>query len=78
MAIAEDPAAAYFDTFARAWEFALASLVAVLPAPTLRKPLQILLGWMGLAGVLATGVVVGRENFPPGMAALYRCSRPSR
>ncbi|WP_026927494.1 acyltransferase family protein [Granulicoccus phenolivorans] len=70
VAIAEDPAAAYFDTFARAWEFALASLVAVLPAPTLRKPLQILLGWMGLAGVLATGVVVGRENFP-GMAALY-------
>lgn len=69
-AIMENPAAAYFDTFARAWEFSLASLVAVLPAPTLRKPLQIALGWVGLAGVIGAGMVVGRELFP-GMAALY-------
>lgn len=61
----QTPAVAYFDTSARLWEFSLASLLATIPFP--KEPPRLLgqvLGWGGLAGVLASGFLVGRTSFP--------------
>lgn len=68
-AIAEDSASAYFNTFARIWEFSLAALLALVPRLTMPRAVAIPLGWTGLTAVLATGFLVGREPFP-GPAAL--------
>ncbi|WP_282006850.1 acyltransferase family protein [Propioniciclava sinopodophylli] len=59
-----DPAAAYFETWARAWEFTAAGLVALLP--TLRMPAALAraLSWAGVALLLATGLLWGRGAFP--------------
>ncbi|MDO5500084.1 MAG: acyltransferase family protein [Propionibacteriaceae bacterium] len=68
-AIDRNPAEAYFDTFARVWEFSLAGLLALVPRLALPRWLVIPIGWAGLAAVLGAGIIVGRENFP-GPAAL--------
>lgn len=64
-----DRTAAYFNTWARFWEFSLAGLLALIPRFTMPRALAIPLGWIGLAGVLAAGQLVGLEPFP-GPAAL--------
>lgn len=63
---AEDPAATYFDTFARAWEFGAGVLVAgLLSLGVVRLPWAGLLGWLGLAAILASGFVIdGAQEFP--------------
>lgn len=63
-AIHLDRSAAYFDTWARFWEFSLAGLLALIPRMTMPRRVAIPLGWAGLGAVLATGFVVGREPFP--------------
>lgn len=69
--VRDNQAFAYFDTFARAWEYLAGTLVAVLAmrwAP--RAGLATVMGWVGVAAILATGVAVdGRGTFP-GLAAL--------
>jgi peptidoglycan/LPS O-acetylase OafA/YrhL len=63
---ADDPAATYFDTFARAWEFGAGVLVAgLLALGVVRLPWAALLGWVGLAAILASGFVIdGAQAFP--------------
>ena len=77
---------AYFDTGARLWEFAAGSLLALtLPAidrltaaarpesegPPRFRVLRTLLGWAGIAGLLAVGIVLDvSSQFPGWIAAL--------
>ena len=77
------PASAYFNSWARAWEFTGAGLVALLSAwlPTrveagsprvperTRVQLSRAMSWSGLGLLLVTGVAWGRGEFP-GVAAL--------
>lgn len=63
---------AYFDTFARLWEFALGTLVAlVLPGLYLSKPVRIILGWVGVAAMLSCGVLLQVQTAFPGFVALW-------
>ena len=63
------PAAAYFSTWARAWEFTAAGLLALVPAWTPRRWLGAAMSWAGLALLLITGIMWGRGAFP-GVAAV--------
>jgi peptidoglycan/LPS O-acetylase OafA/YrhL len=63
---------AYFDTGARLWEFAAGSLLVVAlpylrPGPTVSA----VLGWVGIAGLLACGVLLDVEGGFPGYLALW-------
>ncbi|MDO5683351.1 MAG: acyltransferase family protein [Propionibacteriaceae bacterium] len=69
-AIAADRSSAYFNTFARVWEFSLAALLALIPRMTMPRKVAIPMGWAGLAAVVATGFLVGREPFPGPVALL--------
>lgn len=63
---------AYFDTGARAWEFALGGLLALwLPRLRLATPWSALLGWLGVVAMLACGVVLQVSTVFPGYAALW-------
>ncbi|WP_158277257.1 acyltransferase family protein [Serinibacter arcticus] len=57
---------AYFDTFARAWEYLVGALLAVVLARvSLPRVAAVALGVVGLGMILATGVVVdARATFP--------------
>lgn len=63
---------AYYDTFARLWEFALGSLVAVIP---LRKALPRVraevVGWIGVLALLVCGMVLDVSGGFPGFLALW-------
>ncbi len=63
---------AYFATPARAWEFALGGLAALVlrHPPTSRSWLRWSLGWVGLAALLGTGLVLQVSTVFPGYAAL--------
>lgn len=63
---------AYFNTFARIWEFAMGGLVAVALA-RVRLPiaLQLVGGWLGLFLVLSCGVLLQVSTIFPGYAALW-------
>ncbi|WP_445152374.1 acyltransferase family protein [Baekduia sp. Peel2402] len=70
---AADPRPAYFVTPTRAWEFGLGGLVALgLGAFIGRAPalVRVLIGWAGLAGILAAGFLYGPGTPFPGYAAL--------
>jgi len=66
--------AAYFDTFARLWEFALGGLVAIYQ-PMLQGWLsaraRAVLGWVGVAGVISCGFVLETSSTFPGYLALW-------
>lgn len=67
-----DQALAYFSTTARAWEFLLGALLAVL-APHVRLPRNVrtALGWTGLLALAVTGLLVdGAQEFPGPWALL--------
>jgi peptidoglycan/LPS O-acetylase OafA/YrhL len=69
---ATNQSAAYFDTRARLWEFALGSLLA-LALPYLRpgKWLRVALGWTGLAAMLSCGLLLTVDRSFPGFVALW-------
>jgi peptidoglycan/LPS O-acetylase OafA/YrhL len=72
MQTAADPVYTYFDSFARAWEFALGGLL-VLALPYLRpaRAVAVPLGWLGLVALVTGGMVLhGGAEFP-GWAALW-------
>jgi peptidoglycan/LPS O-acetylase OafA/YrhL len=66
------PVAAYFSSFARAWELALGALLAVAGASLARVPALVrrLLGWAGLAGIAASATLFSSSTAFPGYAAL--------
>lgn len=66
------PTAAFFSTFARAWELAVGALLAVGAGTVARLPasVRVVLGWLGLAGVLAAGALLTADTPFPGSAAL--------
>ncbi|MHA7209032.1 acyltransferase family protein [Arthrobacter sp. MDT1-65] len=67
-----DQAAAYFDTRARLWEFALGSLVALLlPYLVLPVRVRVVLGWAGVGMMLACGVLLQVQQQFPGSVALW-------
>ncbi|WP_286308775.1 acyltransferase family protein [Agromyces mangrovi Wang et al. 2018] len=64
---ARDAQVAYFDSFARFWEFAAGALLAIgyRRRPPLREGLRTVIGWLGLILVLASGWLVdGASSFP--------------
>lgn len=63
---------AYFSTPARGWEFALGGLAALAlrRPPATRSHLRWSLGWVGLAVLLSTGLVLQVSTVFPGYAAL--------
>lgn len=65
-------ALAYFDTRARLWEFALGSLLAiVLPLLDFPRRARIVMGWIGVAAMLACGIVLQVQQQFPGFVALW-------
>ncbi|WP_433271165.1 acyltransferase family protein [Actinosynnema sp. CS-041913] len=67
-----DQPLAYFHSLTRAWEFALGGLLALgvnafTPAASVRPAL----GWAGLAGLVACGLVLRVGSAFPGYAALW-------
>lgn len=62
---------AYFDFFARIWEFSIGGIVALLlPYFTLNKWVSTILGWIGLLIVCFTGIIIPVSNLFPGYIAL--------
>jgi peptidoglycan/LPS O-acetylase OafA/YrhL len=69
----ETPAVAYFSTLSRAWELGVGALLAVCAPLFARLPklLRGILGWIGLAGIVASfAVVTSSVAFPAPWAAL--------
>ncbi|MEL4082441.1 MULTISPECIES: acyltransferase family protein [Arthrobacter] len=63
---------AYFDTFARLWEFALGSLLALgLKFLNLPRALRVVLGWAGIVAMLSCGFLVDVQGAFPGVIALW-------
>jgi peptidoglycan/LPS O-acetylase OafA/YrhL len=66
----DQPTAAYFSTFGRAWELALGAALALLGAVRLPAAVAAVLGWAGL-GAIAVAVLAFDAATPfPGLAAL--------
>ncbi|TSI10558.1 acyltransferase family protein [Lysinibacillus sp. BW-2-10] len=62
---------AYFDTFARVWEFSLGGMVALLiSAIAFNKTVSGIIGWVGLAIICLTGILLPVSTVFPGFAAL--------
>lgn len=62
---------AYFNTFARVWQFALGGLVAIMPWVTVSGSLRRPLGWLGLAAIVSCGFLLDVSLSFPGYAALW-------
>lgn len=73
MALTEtDQQAAYFHSATRAWEFALGALLVFGPADlVLRRSARVALGWVGVLGLMACGMVLPVGAVFPGYAALW-------
>lgn len=70
--VADDPAFAYFDGPARAWEFGVGSCLA-LAAPRLRLPAawRRPLIWAGVLGAVSCGFVLPEQPGFPGLPSLW-------
>jgi peptidoglycan/LPS O-acetylase OafA/YrhL len=63
---------AYFDTFARVWEFVAGGLLALfLPRISLGRYSRLILGWTGLIAILLCGVIIDVSTLFPGYVALW-------
>ncbi|WP_191966630.1 acyltransferase family protein [Microbacterium testaceum] len=63
---------AYFDTWARLWEFAAGSLLVIaLPHIRFGAVARTVVGWAGLAGLLVLGAVLDVQGGFPGFLALW-------
>ncbi|NDK89883.1 acyltransferase [Gordonia desulfuricans] len=74
-----DPATAYMATYTRVWQFGFGALLAVieplllmvcLRVPVVARVVGGVLGWAGLAGVIAAAVLIDAHTPYPGTAAL--------
>ncbi len=72
LATAASPDSAYFSTFTRIWELAIGALLAMLVPQLIRVPeqVQIVLSWLGLAGIAASAVLLAETTAFPGAIAL--------
>ena len=62
---------AYFNTFARVWEFSLGGILAlVLPYLKPTKMISFFLGWIGLLTIVLTGILLPVSTMFPGYVAL--------
>lgn len=69
---AAEQQAAYFSTFARLWEFALGSLLALIPAGVRLPPLAAAVaGWGGMIGLVSCGALLDVYGGFPGYLALW-------
>jgi peptidoglycan/LPS O-acetylase OafA/YrhL len=66
----EQPAAAYFSTFGRAWELGFGASLALLGAVRIPRTLAAGIGWAGLAAISYSTVAFGANTPFPGTAAL--------
>jgi peptidoglycan/LPS O-acetylase OafA/YrhL len=66
------PAAAYFSTFARAWELALGAALAIgsLSVARVSSALRGVLGWIGLIAIVIAAITFSATTPFPGYAAL--------
>lgn len=65
VSVRSDQGFAYYDTAARAWEYLAGVLLSFVAGVRLTRRWSALLGWLGLALVLAAGVLVdGQTQFP--------------
>lgn len=63
---------AYFITFTRVWEFALGGLICVnLSLIKVNKVVATIIGWLGLIGLVLTGVIFDVSRMFPGYIALW-------
>lgn len=63
---------AYFITFTRVWEFALGGLLSVnLSYVNVNKIIGTVIGWLGLIGLILTGIVFNVSEMFPGYIALW-------
>jgi peptidoglycan/LPS O-acetylase OafA/YrhL len=63
---------AYFHSLTRAWEFALGGLLAlVIDTVVLSRALRLAMGWIGVLGLVACGLVLQVDRVFPGYAALW-------
>lgn len=69
-AVADNPSRAYFDTYARLWEFSLAALFAFVPVLRLPFVVSAVMSWLGVLAIGFGGLIIGRLDFP-GPAALW-------
>lgn len=66
---------AYFDTFARVWEFSLGGILALMiPYLRFKKSFSFVIGWFGLAVICFTGILLPVSTVFPGYAALLPTS----
>ncbi|MBB5957934.1 peptidoglycan/LPS O-acetylase OafA/YrhL [Saccharothrix tamanrassetensis] len=67
-----DQPLAYFHSLTRAWEFALGGLLAlVVDTVVLPRAARVVLGWAGIAGLVACGLVLQVGTVFPGWLALW-------
>ncbi|TQS75943.1 acyltransferase [Ornithinibacillus gellani] len=63
---------AYFDTFARVWEFGVGGIAALLLSQVkLGKAPSFLLGWIGLFAIVSCGIIFQVSSVFPGYAAMW-------
>jgi len=62
---------AYFNTFARVWQFALGGLVAITPWVSISAEVRRGMGWLGLVAILSCGMVLDVSLSFPGYVALW-------
>ncbi|MGY0691342.1 acyltransferase family protein [Virgibacillus sp. FSP13] len=63
---------AYFITFTRVWEFALGGLLCVnLSYIKVNKIFATVVGWLGLVGLILTGIVFNVSEMFPGYIAIW-------
>lgn len=63
---------AYFITFTRVWEFSLGGLLCVnLAYIRINKVVAMMLGWLGLIGLVLTGMLFDVSQMFPGYIALW-------
>jgi hypothetical protein len=66
----DQPAAAYFSTFGRAWELALGAALALMGTVRIRRAAGAAIGWAGLAAIVYAAVAFDASTPFPGTAAL--------
>lgn len=63
---------AYFITMTRVWEFALGSLLCVnLSSMKVNKYIAAVMGWLGLIGLILTGIIFEVSELFPGYVAMW-------